>query len=283
MNRSLALFSCSLVLPYALVYASPVNITYSADRYPTGVEECSWLNWIADRLNISDIEAVKKDIIRRVDSIDAKTWASIGNGVLSESVFESFRATVSAMSCARDRALVSSCKGLSDIGCQFKDFAANDSTVMFVKTDGAVASPPNHKVVAENSDIRVVNVYCPSGELETAFHTHTRLSFWITYGVPRGEIYHAFDGSISFNAPLWDRKTQPQLSIMWNGPEWFHLLEEKELGSYLESAPGNCPAELAPNCSNGFKYRVELKLNPALDNYGLSLLRTGAASTHLVV
>lgn len=241
------------------------------------------MNWIADRLNIDDISAVKKDIISRVDSLGSETWTSIGNGVLSESVFEAFRSYVSAMPCARNKTLVASCEGLSDIGCQFKDFAANDSSVMFNKTDGAVASPPNHKVVAENSQVRVVNVYCPAGELETAFHTHTRLSFWFSYGVPRGEIYHAFDGRLAFNAPMWDRKTKPELSVAWNGPEWFHLLEEKEMGSYLESAPGNCPAAQAPNCSNGFKYRVELKLNPVLDNYGLSLLRMSPGSAHLLV
>lgn len=280
--RFLAFLSVFLIVD-VLADSSPANITFSADRYPTGAQECSWLNWIADRLNMDDIEVVKKDIISRVDSLGANTWASIGNGVLSESVFQAFRAYVSSMPCVRNRTLVSSCTGLSDIGCQFKDFAANDSTVMFAKTDGAVASPPNHKVVAENDNIRVVNVYCPPGQLETAFHTHTRLSFWLSYGVPRGEIYHAFDGRIAFDEPLWDHKTKPKLSIMWNGPEWFHLLQEKELGSYLESAPGNCPAAQAPNCSNGFKYRVELKLDPVLDNYGLSLLRTSAVSTNLVV
>jgi hypothetical protein len=234
-------------------------------------------------MDVDDMEAVKKKIIQSVDSLGSKTWDAIGNGVLTDGVFDAFRSHISRSSCVRNRTLVKTCEGLSDIGCQFKDFASNDSTVMFLKTDGAVASPPNHKVVAENGNIRVINVYCPPGKLETAFHTHTRLSFWITYGVPRGEIYHAFDGRISFDAPLWDRKTKPQLSIAWNGPEWFHLLEEKELGEYLHSAPGNCPAAQAPNCSNGFKYRVELKLNPALDNYGMSLIRTKAATSPVVV
>lgn len=277
MIRLLAILSCTLA------HAAPANVTFEADRYPTGAEECSWLNWIADRLDVDDMEAVKKTIISHVDSLGSQTWASIGNGVLTDDVFAAFRSHISASSCTRNRTLVKTCTGLSDIGCQFKDFASNDSTVMFLKTDGAVASPPNHKVVAENKHIRVVNVYCPSGKLETAFHTHTRLSFWMTYGVPRGEIYHAFDGRLAFDAPMWDRKTQPKLTIAWNGPEWFHLLEEKELGSYLESAPGNCPAAIAPNCSNGFKYRVELKLNPALDNYGLSLVRTSATPTSIVV
>lgn len=279
MNCLQAFLARSLILAPA---AAAVNISFSADRYPTGTEGCSWLNWIADRLNMDDIEAVKKDIISRVDSLGAQRWSSIGNGILTEGVFEAFRSHVSAMPCTRNRTLVRACTGLSDIGCQFKDFAANDSSLMFVKTDGAVASPPNHKVVAENDNVRVVNVYCPSGEVETAFHTHTRLSFWLSYGVDRGEKYHAFDGRIAFDAPLWDRKSQPKLSIMWNGPEWFHLLEEKELGSYLEGAPGNCPAAQAPNCSNGFKYRVELKLNATLDNYGLSLLRSPAVSNVMV-
>merc|ERR1712048_129864 len=206
-------------------------------------------------------------------------WTSIGNGVLGTPIFDALERYIMNMSCHRNSSLVPTCTGLSDIGCQFQNFTANDSTVMFSKTDGAVASPPNHKVVAENEFIRVVNVYCPPGELETAFHTHTRLSFWLSYGVPRGEKYHAFDGELAFDEPLWDRKTAPKLSIMWNGPEWFHLLEEKELGPYHVSAPGNCPVGLAPNCSNGFKYRVELKLNAVLDNLGLSMLR----SSHFLV
>jgi len=52
--------------------------------------------------------------------------------------------------------MVARCEGLSDVGCQFKDFASDDSTVIFNKTDGAVASPPNHKVVFETDEIRVV-------------------------------------------------------------------------------------------------------------------------------
>lgn len=40
-------------------------------------------------------------------------------------------------------------QGLSDIGCQFSDF----NSVIFNKTDGAVASPPNHKVIAENDQV----------------------------------------------------------------------------------------------------------------------------------
>merc|ERR1712048_312386 len=209
-------------------------------------------------------------------------WTSIGNGVLGTPIFDALERYIMNMSCHRNSSLVPTCTGLSDIGCQFQNFAANDSTVMFNKTDGAVASPPNHKVVAENDFIRVVNVYCPPGQLETAFHTHTRLSFWLYWGTDRGETYYRYDGKTAFDQPLWDRKSKPQLKIMWNGPEWFHLLFEKETEPYLKQAPGNCPVELAPNCSNGFKYRVELKLNSQLDIYGLSYIRNRARHADLV-
>jgi hypothetical protein len=276
----------ALMLTTAFV-VSGVDVipTFSADRYPTGVEQCSWLNWIADRTAQDDLDHVKEDLIKRVQSLSIKVWESIGNGVIHQPVFDHLAAFVRRnMTCERNRTVVKSCTGLSDIGCQFQDFAANDNSVIFNKTDGAGASPPNHKVVAENDQIRVVNVYCPSGDLETAFHTHTRLSFWLYWGVSRGETYFRYDGQTAFDEPLWDKKEKPTLKVMWNGPEWFHLLREKEAEPYLQQAPGNCPADRAPDCPNGFKYRVELKLDPVLDNYGHSMIRHGPfpSSTVLV-
>jgi len=242
--------SGSAALPAARSLPKPM---FSADRYPTGTEECAWLNWIGNRLDLSTMEEVKADLIDRVGSLDAEEWGAIG---VEAGVIKEIAAYLNASSCKRERAAAPpySCEGLSDIGCQFSDF----NTVIFNKTDGAIASPPNHKVVAETTKIRVVNVYCPLGTIEYRFHTHERLSFWIYHGVDRGEAYYGYNGSKLFDAPLWDGKAEAQLKVMWNGPEWFHMIQEKEPPNSL--APGNCPVDIAPACPNGFKYRVELKL-----------------------
>jgi hypothetical protein len=140
------------------------------------------------------------------------------------------------MNCTRDLTRVARCVGLSDIGCEFKDFASNDSTVIFRKTDGAVASPPNHKVVAETLSIRVINVFCPPSSLEFAFHTHTRLSFWISWGTSRGETYWGFDGTTKFEQPLWDRKEKSSLRIMCEPPcnRTFHMPCTTQIGRVVE-------------------------------------------------
>ena len=243
---------------------------FSADRYPTGVEQCSWLNWIADRTGDASIGAVKAGVVRLLRSASDDIWTAIGNGIIDGALIHTIEKEVMSMNCTRNTTLVPRCVGLSDIGCEFQRFASNDSTVMFNKTDGAVASPPNHKVVLENDALRVINVYYPPSSLELAFHTHTRLSFWISWGAPRGEVYWGFDGTKKFDQPLWDRKAGSELHVMWNGPEWFHMIQEKEPDN---QAPGNCPSDQAPACPNGFKYRVELKLDDVAESFGYSLVR----------
>jgi len=245
--------------------AETVTPVFSADRYPTGAEQCSWLNWVADRAGDQSIEAAKAAIVRRIRTLSDDQWTAIGNGIIDAELIRAIEGEVLAMNCTRDTTLVPRCVGLSDIGCKFQKFASNDSTVMFNKTDGALASPPNHKVVAETDSVRVINVYCPASSLELAFHTHTRLSFWISWGSSRGETYWGYDGTKKFDQPLWDRKEKSTLRVMWNGPEWFHMIQEKEPDG---AAPGNCPTDSAPDCPNGFKYRVELKLDDAFEGRG---------------
>ena len=97
-----------------------------------------------------------------------------------------------------------------------------------------------------------------------------RLSFWISWGTSRGERYWGYNGTALFDDDLWDGKEGNSLKVMWNGPEWFHMIEEKETDNL---APGNCDSDLAPECPNGFKYRVELKLDDALEHHGYSWVR----------
>lgn len=244
---------------------------FSPDRYPTGAAGCSWLNWIADRTDSESIEATKADVVRRVKSVGTSRWVDeLGNGVLDASFLEYFDKAVHDIPCSRDAGLIARCEGISDIACKFQRYTADDTSIMFNKTDGAVASPPNHKVVFENDLVRVVNVYCPPASDELAFHTHTRLSLWVYYGSSRGETMFGYNGTKLFDQPLWDRTEPSALKVMWNGPEWFHLIREKEPDA---AAPGNCPVEVAPKCTNGFKYRVELKLNAELEANGMAMLR----------
>lgn len=272
-----------LTLVAALTSAAPTRQLptpqFSADRYPTGAQPCSWLNWIADRTGADSIESVRADLAHRIDSMGSDTWAkTLGNGVLDETFSHTLKSGIAdiAKSCVRDRTIIKRCEGITDIACKFQDYTADDTSIMYNKTDGAVASPPNHKVVFENSMVRVVNVYCPPASDEFAFHTHTRLSFWVYWGSSRGETMFGYNGTELFDQPLWDRQEPNTLKVMWNGPEWFHLIREKEPDT---AAPGNCPVDQAPVCPNGFKYRVELKLNDALEMDGFSLVRNGITPT----
>ena len=141
--------------------AAPPTPIFSADRYPTGADQCAWLNWIADRTGAEHLRDVKTDLAGKIDSVGLAGWQGIGNGILTADVIEAIKAEIQRMPCTRDPTMVARCEGLSDIGCKFKSFAASTSAQvltnpMFNKTDGAVASPPNHKVVFENDEVRVI-------------------------------------------------------------------------------------------------------------------------------
>ena len=93
-------------------------------------------------------------------------------------------------------------------------------------------------------------MYCPLDSIEYRFHTHERLSFWVYYGVDRGEVvycsvlcalwfygmhcgvvgahttcgtaaqfdlflqvYYGYNGSKLFDAPLWDGKQAATLRV----------------------------------------------------------------------
>jgi len=262
-----------LLVASVAIAASTNTTTFSASRYPAGIEECSWLNWIADILHIDDMDSVKEHVVGSVQSLNT-SLESIGNGIITPSVVTEIGQHISKIACTRDHNLIGNCVGLSNIACMFKKYTADDDQVIFNKTDGAVASPPNHKVVFENDRVRVINAYCAPESPELAFHTHTRLSFWISWGTSRGERYYGYNGTALYNDSVWDRKEGSVLRVMFNGPEWFHMLEDKEPDNV---APGNCQTDKAPSCANGFKYRVELKLNGKAANPVLSQVRRTSA------
>merc|ERR1711871_116440 len=75
-NLCLALATAANALPRKLE-ALPDPI-FSADRYPTGTEECAWLNWIGNRQGMSSLEEIKSNLIGRVESLGMSTWESLG-------------------------------------------------------------------------------------------------------------------------------------------------------------------------------------------------------------
>jgi len=83
----------------------------SADRYPTGVDGCAWLNWIADRTHEDDLTVVKAGINTRINSMSTSEWEGIGNGIITSDLITTINDYITGMECERDavRAGASKC------------------------------------------------------------------------------------------------------------------------------------------------------------------------------
>ena len=75
---------------------------FSADRYPTGVDGCAWLNWIADRTHEDDLAVVKAGINTRINSMSTSEWEGIGNGIITSDLISTINDYITGMECERD-------------------------------------------------------------------------------------------------------------------------------------------------------------------------------------
>jgi hypothetical protein len=80
-NLAMSTTLLSALAQQAPVTASRPRPIFAADRYPTGVEQCSWLNWIADRMGGS-IASAKQGVVDSLGTLSDDEWKTIGNDII---------------------------------------------------------------------------------------------------------------------------------------------------------------------------------------------------------
>jgi hypothetical protein len=88
--------------------------------------------------------------------------------------------------------------------------------------DGVESAPDNHKIVFENEDVRILEVWIFPGEKEP-LHTHPQKSLMII-DAPVDMRYYGPEG-----IALFERRFPPdskiQTNLMWREPEGLHAIE----------------------------------------------------------
>lgn len=124
--------------------------------------------------------------------------------------------------------------------------------------DGVRAAPDSHKVLFENSTIRVLGVRVPPGTKEP-FHNHRWPSIFIYLdsGGPIGaQRYYNKDGQITHDRPRTYApvKNPPEWHVKWMKPEALHAIENTETvesSRTLPYRPATIRVEFKPVNSTG--------------------------------
>ena len=124
--------------------------------------------------------------------------------------------------------------------------------------DAVHAAPDSHKVLFENSMIRVLEVRVPPGKKEP-FHVHPWPSIFIYLdsGGPSGaQRYYNKDGKITHDHPRLERPpiNPPEWRIHWMEPEPLHAIENMETVESSRTLPYRLPTirvEFKPADSQG--------------------------------
>ena len=114
--------------------------------------------------------------------------------------------------------------------------------------DAVQAAPDTHKVVFENSLVRVLEVSIPPAGTTIPMHHHRWPSFflsWDTGGRSPHIRYHRSDGSVS-DSPSKEEPAHPgSWSVQWMRPEPMHAIE---VVAGPESAPGPSDLRIEIKC-----------------------------------
>jgi hypothetical protein len=111
--------------------------------------------------------------------------------------------------------------------------------------DAVRAAPNSHKVLFENSMVRVLEVRVPPGTKEP-FHHHRWPSIFISLdaGGPIGASrYYNKDGKVVHDMPRTDRpvKNPPEWHFHWMKPEPLHAIENTETAESSRTLPHHPP------------------------------------------
>jgi hypothetical protein len=119
--------------------------------------------------------------------------------------------------------------------------------------DAVQAAPDTHKVIFENSFVRVLEVTVPEKGGKVPMHHHRWPSFflsWDTGGATPHIRYHRPDGSVR-DTPSKDYPLHPGIwDVRWMNPEPMHEIEVVDKPK--NDMPANSPTDL----------RIEIKCHP---------------------
>lgn len=115
------------------------------------------------------------------------------------------------------------------------------------------AAPKSHRVVFENSFVRVLEVTVPPAGETIPMHHHRWPSFFLTWDTGGGSPhvrYRRPDGTVRDNPSRSEPVHQGSWSVQWMQPESMHSIDVVE--SPRGSKPAGSPSDL----------RIELKCHP---------------------
>lgn len=213
-------------------------------EFPTGAESptfplvCEWLQRMAQQLDpgATSVELARSAVLHALRSVNMTTWTWLQADTLIAPVVENITETL----------------------CQFYPGMSSLQYHAWKHADEAtLAAPHNHKIMFENRELRVIDVYAPGGTREQ-FHNHRSFSLFFYYGISMGMTDYGPDGEVRADSSDWNGEDPPRLRVIWANPEWFHAVYNKASGNN-PLAP-NCPLERAPADCNGFLFRVEFIL-----------------------
>jgi len=201
---------------------------------------CEWLAHVADYGNLT-MDSARRVVSASIESVPQTKWDELR---LPAKVIGDIQAHVMNASCS-----------LNDEKKRWREFPFHP---WFDDMDGPIAAPLNHKILAENTHVRVVNVYGVPFEREN-YHVHKRMSMFIQWGRgPMPITQYDENNAVVHDQDPADFSKDMELSVMWWPPQWLHSNYYKN-GSQLATT-ANCKLEDAPSNCNGYFYRVEFKL-----------------------
>eukprot|EP00966_Prymnesium_polylepis_P217285 5028720-Prymnesium_polylepis.1 len=169
------------MLPLVLLATSaagrhfPVPLEFpSTAAAPTFPLLCEWLQRVSHQLdpNATSMAAGRQAVLRALGSLDATLLAFLQIDQLAQAISENVTRT----------------------RCDFNaSLAPLQWHAWKAAMDAPVAAPHNHKLVLENAELRILNVYAPANTREQ-FHNHRRYSFFVYYGISMGMIDFGPDG-----------------------------------------------------------------------------------------
>jgi hypothetical protein len=122
--------------------------------------------------------------------------------------------------------------------------------------DAVQAAPATHKVIFENSLVRILEVTVPPPGTSIPMHHHRWPSFFLSWdtGGPTPHIrYHRPDGTVH-DQPAKNNPTHAgSWSVGWMNPEPMHQIE-------VVKDPGGAPPPPNPNAPSDL--RIEIKCHP---------------------
>jgi hypothetical protein len=136
-------------------YPDPRFIDPSDPTINVGMTVCPWLNHIAMKMNFTSIDPARAAANTALDSLNTSEWADLR---IPTSMIDKIKANFTQTPCAFEPE-----KYQDDENFRWHPWSVGDMCL-----DGPSAAPLNHKVIADNANARLLNVYAPALTLEVS-------------------------------------------------------------------------------------------------------------------